>query len=169
MCLFGTVRKRNFCRTLCMISVNTNTYSSLTWSKCWFALCLATKFCHSTHICISRKPRTSYEYRIKLMRDFLGPTKITKIQRLDWHLENKQTFISMYSRKIRTHQTCLGPALTVWPDWAIFERSWCNGFYQKLPNCMVKFVVKWRATLFMLNYSGLPFWQLLENLGYFLI
>ena len=54
---------------------------------------------------------------------------------------------------------------TVWPDWAIFERSWWHGFHPKSPKCMVNFWAKVKCSNFHVQLLRLLFGQLLENFG----
>ena len=58
---------------------------------------------------------------------------------------------------------------TVWPDWAIFERSWWRFFFKKFPKFMMSFWAKVKKHQSLVKATVTTFWGTFgKNLGYFI-
>ena len=56
---------------------------------------------------------------------------------------------------------------SAWPDWAIFERSWLQIIFEKLPKYLVTFGAILTNGTFQFKTSVDSFWTNIEKLGYF--
>ena len=86
---------------------------------------------------------------------------------LDAFKRSSNTFLSFYLSfsftipfsHIKISARCIGGRYAVWPDWAIFEKSWCQIFFQEIAQIYDCFSKNYRC------YFGTTFWK---NLGCFL-